>query len=116
MKNQVRACENSQVYGIPQDLVVIIIRCIVPRRWRDPSPSDGSASSHDVRIAHGFHVPVRSGVVDFSRIGRLNTIAHSCNEDVGLLKSAMHILECNVVSGSIVSKCRDVFCCATKIN
>jgi hypothetical protein len=37
-------------------------------------------------------------------------------EGVGLLKNAMHILKCNVVSGSIISKWRDIFCCATKID
>jgi hypothetical protein len=72
-------------------------------------PSDGSASSHAVRIAYGFHAPVCSRVSDFSRFGRLNTIAHSPHEVVGLLKNAVHVLEFNVVSGSIIIKCRDIF-------
>ncbi len=116
MKSLVRACENSQVSGIPQDLVVIIIRCIIHQRLRDPLPSDGSASNHAVRIAHRFHVLEHSRVADFSRIGQLNMIAHSYNEGISLLMNTVHILKCNVVSGSIISRCRDVFCCATKVD
>ncbi len=55
-------------------------------------------------------------LLTFGRSGRLNTFAQSCNIGVGLLKNAMHILEFNVVSGSIIIKCWDLFRCAAKLD
>ncbi len=74
--------------------------------------SDGFDSSHAVRMTYSFHLPVRSRVAD----SRLNVLAQSCDIGIGLLKNAMHILEFNIVSGSIIIKCRDVFRWAAKLD
>ncbi len=69
-----------------------------------------------VRIACSFHWLVCFRIADGIRLGQLKVITHSCNEGVGLLKNALHILEFNVVSGSIIINCRESFCCAAKID
>ncbi len=51
-----------------------------------------------------------------ARFGRLNALAQSCDEGIGLLKNAMQILEFNVVSSSIIINCRDMFRCAAKLD
>ena len=78
-------------------------------------PSVGSASSHAVRIARRFNLPMRFRIAEVMRFGQQKMIAHSCNEGISLLKNALYVFKFNIVSGSIIINCRDFFVARQKL-
>ncbi len=59
---------------------------------------------------------MRFGDAKFRGLDPLITFAHFCDVNVGLGQNVLHILEFNVVSGSILLNCRNSFCCTVIVD